>query len=200
MSRKHSSADKHSASIKKTSIEKAGGWKQLSKNVVYDNPWITVSHEEVQRPNGSQGIYGMVHFKHRALGVVALDENNNVIMVKQSRYALDCWTLEIPEGGGLFNEAPLDTAKRELEEETGLCAKQWQPLLTLHTSNSVTDEIAHVYLATQLYKGKQSLDETEDIEVSRMPLSEALDLIDKGKITDAMTIAGLLKVALLLKR
>lgn len=177
-------------------IEKVGGWKRLSKEVVYDNPWIQVSHEEVIRPNGSEGIYGIVHFKNRALGVVALDENDNVILVKQSRYACDSYTLEIPEGGGPFDETPLATAKRELEEETGLCAHHWEQVLTLHTSNSVTDEMAYIYLATDLYQGKQALDETEDIEVMRMPLTEVLALIDSGEITDSLTVAGLLKVAL----
>lgn len=164
---------------------------------MYDNPWIEVSHEEVRRPNGSDGIYGVVHFKNRALGVVALDSDGMIIFVKQSRYALNQYTYEIPEGGGPFDEDPLDAIKRELEEETGYCARDWQQILTLHTSNSVTDEIGHLYLAENLYVGEQKLEDSEDIEVLRFSMEQALEMIDNGAITDSLTIAGILKVALM---
>ncbi len=179
-----------------TQVKKVGGWLRRSKQVVYDNPWIQVSHEEVTRPNGSEGIYGVVHFKGRALGIIAVDDESNTWLVKQSRYACDEYTYEIPEGGGPFDEAPLDAAKRELEEETGLLADRWELLQTLRTSNSVTDEIAYIYLATDLHPGVQALDETEDIEVIKLPLREAVNMAVEGKITDAISVAGLLKLAL----
>lgn len=183
--------------VKNESVEKVGGWKRLTKDIVYDNPWIEVSHEQVRRPNGSEGIYGVVHFKNRALGVVALDSDGMIVFVKQSRYALNQFTYEIPEGGGPFDEDPLDAIKRELEEETGYCAHSWQPILTLHTSNSVTDEVGHLYLAEDLYVGEQKLDDSEDIEVLRFSMEQALEMIDNGEITDSLTIAGILKVALM---
>ncbi len=179
-----------------TPVDKVGGWKRLSKQVVYDNPWIQVSHEEVQRPNGTDGIYGLVHFKGRALGVVAIDEEGYTWLVRQSRYACDEVTYEIPEGGGPFEETPLEAAKRELQEETGLHARDWEPLLTLRTSNSVTDEIAHLYVATGLEQGEQSLEDTEDIEVLRVPLSQAVQMAMNGDIVDAMSVAALLRIAL----
>lgn len=178
-------------------VEKVGGWKRLSQKTVYENPWIRVTHEDVKRPNGTEGIYGIVHFKNRALGVVALDDTENLVMVKQSRYACDSYTLEIPEGGGPFHESPLQAAQRELEEETGLCARKWEKILTMHTSNSVTDEEAHIFLATDLFQGTQALEDTEDIEVLTMSLQDALEAIDRGDITDAMSVAAILKVALM---
>jgi len=183
--------------VKNEPLEKIGGWKCTSQKTVYDNPWINVSHQEVLRPNGSEGIYGVVHFKSRALGVVAIDADGMIIFVKQSRYTLNEYTYEIPEGGGPFDEDPLDAIKRELEEETGFCARSWQKILTMHTSNSVTDETGYLYLAEDLYSGQQMLEDSEDIEVLRFSMEQALEMIDDGSITDSLTIAGILKVALM---
>ena len=177
-------------------IEKIAGWKRLTRQVVYDNPWIQVTHEDVLRPNGSEGIYGVVHFKHRALGIVPIDSKGNTWLVKQSRYSCNEITYEIPEGGGRLDEDPLDAAKRELAEETGLRAKNWVKILTLRTSNSVTDELAFIYLATDLTQGKQCLEETEDIEVIKLPLEQAIGMAKNGEITDAMSASALFKIAL----
>lgn len=182
--------------IDRTVKEKVAGWKRLSKQVVYDNSWIQVTHEDVQRPNGSEGIYGVVHFKNRALGIVPIDTNGNTWLVKQSRYSCDEITYEIPEGGGMLGENPLESAQRELAEETGLRAENWQKILTLRTSNSVTDELAFIYLATKLTQGKQSLEDTEDIELIQMPLKDAVTMAKNGEITDAMSVAALFKIAL----
>lgn len=178
-------------------INKIGGWKQRSSTIAYDNPWIQVRHEEVIRPNGTEGIYGVVHFKSRAIGVIAVDDNDNIWLVKQSRYPNNETTIEIPEGGGLLDEPPLEAAKRELLEETGLTAEQWQPLMELRTSNSVTDEIAFIFLATGLSQGKQQLEDTEDIEVIKVKVTEAIEMAMNGQITDAMSVAALLKLALI---
>ena len=175
--------------------EKVGGWKQKTKEVVYDNPWIQVSHQEVERPNGTEGIYGVVHFKSRAIGIVAIDESDNTWLVKQSRYPNNETTLEIPEGGGPLEENPLEAAKRELLEETGLSAEKWELLMELRTSNSVTDEIAYIYMATQLRQGEQQLEDTEDIELIKIPFDQAVDKAMNGEIVDAMSVAALLKVA-----
>lgn len=177
---------------------RVGGWRQLSSDCVYENPWISVHHQNVQRPNGSEGIYGVVHFKGHAVGVVPIDEEGNTWLVRQSRYTLNQFTWEIPEGGASAGESTLVCAKRELEEEVGLKAQHWQELLRLHTSNSVTDERAVVYIAEGLSLGTQQLDATEDIEVKKLPLLEAIDMVMNGDITDAISVAALLKVKILL--
>jgi 8-oxo-dGTP pyrophosphatase MutT (NUDIX family) len=180
----------------KKTEDKIGGWKTRSSDVVYDNPWIQIRHEEVQRPNGSEGIYGVVHFKSRAIGIVAIDSDDNIFLVKQSRYPNNETTIELPEGGGPLDEEPLEAAKRELEEETGLLAENWQFLLELRTSNSVTDEIAYIYTAEDLKQGTQQLEETEDIDVLKVPFQKAVDMVMCGDIVDAMSVAAILKVAL----
>ncbi|WP_290705121.1 NUDIX hydrolase [Amphritea sp.] len=176
---------------------KVGGWQQKSQETVYENPWIQVQHEEVIRPNGTEGIYGVVHFKSHAIGIIALDDDDNTWLVRQSRYPNNETTIEIPEGGGPLDEPPLEAAKRELLEETGLTAEHWQPFMELRTSNSVTDEIAFIFLATGLSQGKQQLEDTEDIELIKIKTTEAIEMAINGEITDAMSVAALLKLALL---
>lgn len=177
-------------------INKVGGWVQLNENVAYENPWIKVTHEEVRRPNGSEGIYGVVHFKNKAVGIIPVDDEGNTWLVRQSRYALDCFTWEIPEGGAPEGETVLETAKRELQEEVGLCAKQWDELMTLHTSNSVTDEEGIIFIARELASVEQSFDETEDIEVAKVPLSDVLARVLNNEITDSLTVCGILKLSI----
>jgi 8-oxo-dGTP pyrophosphatase MutT (NUDIX family) len=177
-------------------FEKVGGWKTKTATVKYENPWIKISHEEVITPKGTDGIYGVVHFKNIAIGVVPIDEQGNTWLVKQSRYTLNQYTWEIPEGGCPKNEEPINAAKRELEEEVGLQARDWQQLMTLHLSNSVTDEFCVVFVARDLFPGKQQLEATEDIEVKKLPLIEAIQMVKRGEITDGITVAALLRVAL----
>lgn len=176
--------------------QKDSAWRQVTSKKVYDNPWIQVRHDEVQRPNGSEGIYGVIHFKNHAVGIIPIDEEGNTYLVKQSRYVLGETSWEIPEGGAPLGESPLDAGKRELEEETGLKAKAWRKLLSLHLSNSVSDEEGSVFIATDLYEGKQALEETEDIELKKIPIEDAIQWVLDGKITDALSVAGLLKIAL----
>lgn len=170
-------------------------WVTRNTRSVYDNPWITVSHQQVTTPAGTEGIYGVVHFKNIAVGIVPLDQDNNTWLVKQHRYPLGQDSWEIPEGGSPETESTLETAKRELEEEVGLRADQWTEFLTLHPSNSVTDEKAVVFLARQLSPGKQWLEDSEDIEVLKLPLREAINMVMDGRITDAISVAALLKLA-----
>ena len=148
--------------------------------------------------HNTDGIYGVVHFKSRAVGILPIDDNGYTWLVKQSRYTLNEYTWEIPEGGALLDETPLMAAQRELREETGLSANSWEPWLRLHLSNSVTDEEAIVYLATELSSGEMQLDTTEDIEVSHLPLQQAIDMVVSGEITDAISVAALLKASKLL--
>ncbi|MCW8196442.1 NUDIX hydrolase [Proteobacteria bacterium 005FR1] len=173
----------------------SSGWRRVSKEDVYENPWIRVSHEKVITPGGTDGIYGVVHFKNHAVGVIPVDAEGNTWLVRQSRYTLDSQTWEIPEGGAPLGSNLLASAKRELEEETGLRARNWRHLLTMHLSNSVTDEEATVFAATDLYPGEQQLEASEDIVLRKLPLEQAINMALSGEITDALSVAGLLRLA-----
>ncbi len=174
-------------------------WKCLSTRKIYENAWIRVDEDEVTRPNGSNGIYGRVHMKNKAVGIIPLAENNDIWLVGQFRYTLNAYSWEIPAGGGPFDEDILETAKRELREETGLLANEWLPLLRMHTSNSLTDEEAFIYLAKDLEQGETDFDETEDLSIWRLPLKDALQMVMDGLITDSISMVGILKLARALK-
>lgn len=171
-------------------------WQTLTNRTVYENAWIDVSHRDVIAPTGHAGIYGVVHFRNRAVGVVPLDDEGYTWLVGQWRYTLDTWSWEIPEGGAPPDEDPLDAARRELAEETGLVASRWSPLLEMHTSNSVTDETAVAYLARGLTPGDSAPDETELLTVKRVHLSEAVSMTLDGRISDGFAMAALMKVEL----
>jgi 8-oxo-dGTP pyrophosphatase MutT (NUDIX family) len=171
-------------------------WKTLSGEVKYDNHWIKVTEFQVINPAGGRGIYGKVHFKNKAIGVIPIDHELNTWLVGQYRYTVDAWSWEIPEGGGPLNETPLNAAQRELREETGLRAKNWSQIIRLHTSNSITDEEGFVFMAEDLEHGESSLEETEaDLKVWKLPLKDALQMVLSGKITDSMSVMALLMVA-----
>lgn len=171
-------------------------WQTLSGQLKYENRWIQVTEYQVINPSGGKGIYGKVHFKNKAIGVVALDSQANTWLVGQYRYTLDAWSWEIPEGGGLLTESPLAAAKRELREETGLTAKKWKQVMRLHTSNSVTDEEGFIFLAEDLEHGTNELEETEaDLKVLKVSLQQAIKMIEEEAITDSISVMGLLMVA-----
>lgn len=169
-------------------------WKTLSSRTVFDNPWISVREEDVIRPDGSPAVYGVVSFKNLAVGIIPLDDEMHTWLVGQERYTLGACSWEIPMGGAPLHEHPLDGARRELREETGLAARSWTEVMRLHTSNSVTDELGIVYLARDLTQGDPAFDEGEVLEIRRVPLDEAVDMVLKGEITDAISAAGLLMV------
>ncbi len=171
-------------------------WRRLSRRVAYANPWLTVWHDEVIRPDGRPGIYGVVHFEGHATGVVALDADDRVLLVGQYRYTLDEYAWEIPEGGGAPGEDPLAAVQRELREETGYRAADWRVLGGCWTSDSVTDERATLFVARDLTPGEPSPDGTEAIQVRWVPLPEALAMCRDGRIMDAMSIVALQWVAL----
>lgn len=175
-------------------------WKTVSTEDIYENPWIKLEHHQVINPAGSKGIYGKVHFKNKAIGIVAIDEDKNTWLVGQHRYTLNEWSWEIPEGGGPIGSSVLESAKRELKEETGLTASKWKPILRAHLSNSVSDEEGFVFLAEELTHGETELEETEsDLKVWKLPFKEALEMVLNGKITDSLSVMGILKVARELK-
>lgn len=172
-------------------------WTTLHTKSVYDNKWISVTENEVINPNGGRGIYGKVHFKNIAIGIVALDEQEQIWLVGQYRYVLNAYSWEIPEGGCPHDESPLEGAIRELKEETGLEAKQWKELLRMHLSNSVSDELAIVFLATELTQSEPEPEETEQLRLQKISLSEAYKMVEKGLITDSISVAAITKIKLL---
>jgi 8-oxo-dGDP phosphatase len=173
-----------------------GPWKRHARRVAYRNPWITVYHDEVTRPDGLPGIYGVVHFANQAVGVVAIDDQDRVALVGQHRYTFDELSWEIPEGGSPHGEDPLDGAKRELLEETGVTARSWREVGRYQLSNSISDEAAVVYLATDLEYGEAQPEGTEQLSVRWLPFDEALAMVRSGEIGDALSVLPLQAVAL----
>jgi 8-oxo-dGTP pyrophosphatase MutT (NUDIX family) len=173
-------------------------WQIKGQKQVYDNPWIGVTEFDVINPSGGKGIYGKVHFKGWAIGVLALDEQFNTWLVGQYRFPLNQYSWEIPEGGGPLDIDPLLSAQRELLEETGLVAKDWSRIMEMHLSNSVSDEHAIIYLARNLSQETACPEETEQLQVRKLPFEEAYQLVEQGKITDSVSVAAILKVKLML--
>ena len=173
-----------------------GPWRRRTRQTVYQNPWLTLWHDEVDRPDGGPGIYGVVHFAGRAVGVIAVGDDGRILLVGQHRYTLDTYSWEIPEGGVGVEESMEMGARRELREETGFEADTWRYLFRFSTSNSVTDEVGEMYLATGLRAGEAQPDETEDLATRWATLDEVLAEIDRGEIHDLMTIAAVQRYAL----
>ncbi len=170
-------------------------WITLSSEDIYENPWIKLEEHQVINPGGGRGIYGKVHFKNTAIGIIALDKDDHIWLVGQHRYPLNEWSWEIPEGGGPKGIDILESAKRELKEETGLEAEKWTVIQRTHLSNSVSDEEGFIFLAEVLKQGKLELEDTEaDMKVKRLPFKEALQLVLDGKITDSLSVMGILKL------
>lgn len=174
-------------------------WTTHSSEEKYENLWIKVTEYKVINPAGKPGIYGKVHFKNKAIGIVPLDKDMNTWLVGQYRYTLSEWSWEIPEGGGPLSDDILTSAKRELKEETGLTAKKWTLILRNHLSNSVSDEEGFIFLAEDLKAGHSKLEDTEaDMKVWKLPFDEALRMVLDGRITDALSAMGILMVGRML--
>ena len=169
-------------------------WRRLGSRRVYENPWISVREDRGIRPDGEPGIYGVVHYKNTAVGVLPV-EDDHVYLVGQYRYPLERYSWEIPEGGCPGDEEPLSAARRELREETGLEARNWRMLGEAYLSNSVADEYAVWFLATELTPGEPRPDAEEILELRRVPLRQALEMALNGQITDALSHLALTSYA-----
>ncbi len=174
-----------------------GDWTLLDQREVYGNPWITLTEHRVLNPSGNPGIYGVVHFRNLAIGIVALEDDGDIWLVGQHRFPLDAYSWEIPEGGAPLDEDPLAGARRELKEETGIEALTWREIGRLHLSNSVSDEAGIIYLATGLSHGAAAPEETEALGLRRLPASEAYRMARHGELTDSLTVAGLYRLRLM---
>ncbi len=171
-------------------------WITRTNTVVYDNPWIQVSHRDVFTPTGSEGIYGVVSFKNHGVGIVPIDDDDHTWLVGQYRYVTDSYEWEIPAGGAPIDDDPIETAHRELREEVGLVAERIDFLQAAQLSNSVTDELALLYVATGLTPVEVDPEPTEVFAIRRLPLREAVNLVRDGTIVDSLSVMALLRLAI----
>jgi len=179
-------------------MKERGPWKVLSEELKYESPWIKVHKHEVIDPGGHPGEYGVIHFKNLAVGIVPLDEDLNTWIVGQYRYPLQKYSWEIPEGGGDRNVPPIDSAKRELREETGLVAERWEEILRMDLSNSASDEHAIIYVATGLTQFEPEPDHDEELALRKLPFDELYGMVERGEVLDSLTVAAVLKIRILL--
>jgi 8-oxo-dGTP pyrophosphatase MutT (NUDIX family) len=175
--------------------QESNPWKTLREEIRYENDWIRIEHHDVIKPNGEPGIYGKVHFKNTAIAVLPIDQEGNTYLVGQYRYTINAYSWELPEGGCL-HELPLDAAKRELKEETGLIAEKWTFLGEQYLSNSVTDEKSMMYLAENLSMKESEPESTEILQIKKIPVQEAIQMALNGEIKDVLSAATLMTYAL----
>lgn len=182
------------------SNRKIGPWTINSERIAFANPWISVEDHAVTHPDGSPGEYGVVRFKNIAVGILPIDDEGDIWLVGQHRYPHDCYSWELPEGGAPLKEPPLDAAKRELEEEVGVIARDWHDLGGFDISNSVTDEKARCYLAWNLGPGKAAPEPSEALTLKKVKFKELLEMVMDGTISDSLTIIIVLRAHFLALR
>lgn len=173
-------------------------WKITDSKEIYDNPWIKLMEHKVINPAGNPGIYGIVNFKNIAIGILVLDKDYNTYIVGQYRLPLKSYSWEIPMGGGKHSDSPLQSAKRELKEETGIEAKSWKEIIKIHLSNSVTDEYGITYVARELEFHTASPEDVEELQVKKIPFTKLIKMVMDGDITDSLTVASVLKAKIMI--
>lgn len=187
-----------SKSIAMENQEHKNPWTTLKSEKIYDSPWIGLTKHDVLNPSGNPGTYSVVHFKNMALGILPLDKDHNTWIVGQYRYPINQYSWEIPEGGGKWDVAPLDSAKRELLEETGITANKWTKIQELHLSNSASDEFGILYIAQDLSFGESEPEDDEQLEVRKLHFDELYKMVENGEITDSLTVVLVLKTKLMI--
>jgi 8-oxo-dGTP pyrophosphatase MutT (NUDIX family) len=175
-------------------IDRSNPWTTLKKTISFRNAYFSVSERDVLTPAGDPGYYGVIHFLRQAVGAIPIDDEGNTWLVGQYRYPHDSYEWEIPEGGADPGETTLECAQRELLEETGIIASDWNLLLEMQVSNSVTDEISTTYIARDLSFTAAQPESTEQLAIRKLPLAEAIDLAIDGTIRDSISVASLLKL------
>ena len=173
-------------------------WTTLHSEKVYDSPWISLTKHDVLNPHGNPGTYSVVHFKNLAIGILPLDENYNTWIVGQYRYPINQYTWEIPEGGGKLGVEPIESAKRELLEETGITAKKWTQIQTMHLSNSASDEFCVLFIAQELSFGASQPEDDEELETKKIHFNDLYKMVERGEITDSLTVAAVLKAKIMM--
>lgn len=179
-------------------MKERGSWKIKSTEEKYDNPWIKVTEHQVVNPGGGEGIYGEIHFKNIAIGIIPLDEEYNTWIVGQHRFPLDSYSWEIIEGGGKMGVDPIESAKRELAEEAGIIAEHYELIQKMHLSNSVSDEFGLIYIAKGLTFQESAPDIDEDLKIKKLPFNQLYRSVMNGDMTDSLTVAGVLKAKILI--
>ncbi len=178
--------------------EEKNPWTTLSTEKIYDSPWIGLTKHNVLTPNNTPGTYSVIHFKNIALAVLPLDKDYNTWIVGQYRYPINQYSWEVPEGGGKRNVPPIDSAKRELLEETGITANKWTKIQELHLSNSASDEFGILYVAQDLSFGESHPEDEEELVSKKIHFDELYKLVEEGSITDSLTVTIVLRVKLLM--
>jgi 8-oxo-dGTP pyrophosphatase MutT (NUDIX family) len=172
-------------------------WKTLSSRTAYENAWLRVREDQVTRPDGQPGIYGVVEIRP-SVGIVALNERDEVVLVGQWRYTVNRYSWEIPRGGSRADEVDVQrAAERELAEEAGVIATHWQSMGTVDVGNGVLDDVQSLYLATGLAATSTNFDPEEDISIVWKPFEEAVRMALNGTMTEVCSIAAILKLAML---
>jgi ADP-ribose pyrophosphatase len=180
-------------------VSQENPWRTLSNDFIYESDWVRVTKHDVINPAGNKGLYSVVHFKNIAIGVLPLDEQYNTWIVGQFRYPINKYSWEIVEGGGQLDTDPESSAARELFEETGIKASKYTPLLKMELSNSCTDEQAIVFIAQGLTFHESEPEETEQLQVRKVPFSVVFEMVINGEITDAISVAAIYKAKILIE-
>ncbi len=174
-------------------------WKTLGHRWIYTNPWLRVREDSVVRPDGTIGIYSVVVMRP-SVGVVALDSSRNVALVEQWRYTLERLSLEIPTGGSEeFDKNLEQAARRELFEETGLSGGSWSSLGKIDNSSGITNEVAHLFLASEVIQNAYEPQLNEPVSLVWAPLKQAVGWAVDGSISESVSVAALLRADHLLR-